>query len=77
MGDRPYLNGEMSKYVLADGKEIISGRKNLVFALIENLSRKNSLISFVSLTFKPKTSYLHTNILLYDQWMLILIFDSF
>ena len=77
MGDRPYLNGEMSKYVLADGKEIISGRKNLVFALIENLSRKNSLISFVSLTFKPKTSHLHTNILLYDQWMLILIFDSF
>ena len=59
MGDRPYLNGEMSKYVLADGKEIISGRKNLVFALIENLSRKKSLISFVSLTFKPKTSYLH------------------
>ena len=69
MGDRPYLNGEMSKYVLADGKEIISVRKNLVFALIENLSRKNSLIT--------KTSYLHTNILLYDQWMLILIFDSF
>ena len=64
MGDRPYLNGEMSKYVLADGKEIVSGRKNLVFALIENLSRKNSLILFVSLTFKPKTSYLHTNILL-------------
>ena len=56
MGDRPYLNGEMSKYVLADGKEIISGRKNLVFALIENLSRKKSLISFVSLTFKPRTA---------------------
>ena len=51
MGDRPYLNGEMSMNYLADGKEIISGRKNLIFPLIENLSRKNSLISFVHITY--------------------------